>query len=160
MSRVPHSALALAAALAIAVIAPVAIATATAAAGSGVIGPNQAFIGRVNGKHDHAKIEVLCPGPANTGHPTPGQTLVVHGGVDDLPGFTGSRAHEIVATLPTASSALSVAFSRYDTPAPIPTSLVLPCAGTAKVIFSPVPTSHTAIPDTVIVTFENRGVAR
>jgi hypothetical protein len=155
VSRIRSSALATAA-LAVACIAP--LATAAAAGGLSGIGPNQAFIGLVNGKHDHATIEVICPGPTNTGHPAPGQTLAVHGGVDDLPGFTGSRAHQIVATLPTAAGALSVAFSRYDTPAPIPMSVVLPCGGTSKVVFSPVPTSHSAISDSVVVTFFSRTV--
>jgi hypothetical protein len=151
VSRVCRTALA---ALVVAVL-PFAFQTgpASAAAGLSRIGPNQAFVGLVNGKHNHATIEVICPGPTRTGHPLRGQTLDVHGGVDDLPGFTGSRANEIVATLPTTSVTFSVVFTHYDMPAPIPVSLVLPCGGKSQVIFSPVPTSRTAIADHVAVTF-------
>lgn len=53
---------------------------ATAAMAQGApIGPNQFFIGLVNGNHTNALIYMVCPGPSfsgQTGHPESGRRSV------------------------------------------------------------------------------------
>src|SRR6202043_3437188 len=71
----------------------------TAAAASSPIGPNQHFIGLINGKHKGAVIYTVCPGPATGyGPPKSGQTVAVSrvaaGGGD-----TGSTGHSISARI-------------------------------------------------------------
>ena len=135
---------------------------------SAPIGPHQFFNGLVNGKHPTATITVVCPGPARlgqTGHPVAGQTV----GVSQAPastasgvGFTGSLGRSVVvifsgpATTPPVTT-VPLTFTSYGTQA-IPTSLSLPCAGTAPVIFSPRPTSKTARNSVVEVTYLNIAV--
>jgi len=125
------------------------------------IGPDQSFVGLVNDKTVNASVQVLCPGPIRVnerGHPVAGQTI----GVSDVlasaatsVGFTGSRAHSIVATFTPATSTAapgSVTFTSYGDE-PLPTTLNLPCYGSATVLFVPRPTSPTARSAHVNVTF-------
>ena len=125
------------------------------------IGPDQGFVGLVNDKTVNATVQVLCPGPIRVnerGHPVAGQTI----GVSDVlasaatsVGFTGSRAHAIVATFtPAATTAApgAVTFTTYGDE-PLPTTLNLPCYGAATVLFGPRPTSATARSAHVNVTF-------
>lgn len=135
-------------------------ATASATAASVPIGPNQYFSGLVNGTRDNAVIYMICPGPAfpgQTGHPEAGQSVSVTQLVPTptFGGFTGSLANSIVVTFTTQSSVTGITLKSYDTPAAIPTTLVLPCSGTGKVAYTPEPTSPTARSDTVTVTFIN-----
>ncbi|HXQ43784.1 MAG TPA: hypothetical protein VN816_04025 [Acidimicrobiales bacterium] len=129
---------------------------------NGSVHPRQFFVGTVNGLPADAVITVVCPGAADTGHALPGQTLEVDevGGTGAIPGFTGTKAKEIVATLAYAKSVTGslATFRRYGVAASFPTSLVLPCSGTGVVIFDPIPGSPTARAYEVGVTFENIGV--
>ena len=127
------------------------------------IGPNQHFIGLVNGKHVGAVITVICPGPAGgnrTGPPAGNQTVkvvrVASGG-----GYTGSSAHEICAEF-NKDSIHVVGFTTYNTPKAIPTSLQLPCSGTGTVTFTTcfgtLPCAANAKNNAVPVTFQNPAV--
>lgn len=135
-------------------------ATASATAASVPIGPNQYFSGLVNGTRDNAVVYVICPGPAfpgQTGHPEAGQSVSVTqlAATSTFGGFTGSLANSIVVAFPNQSSVAGITLKSYDTPAGIPTTLVLPCSGTGKVSYSPEPTSPTARSDVITVTFIN-----
>ncbi|MEY9965864.1 hypothetical protein ABIA33_003914 [Streptacidiphilus sp. MAP12-16] len=62
-------------------------------------------------------------------------------------GYTGSAGTALVVTFATSSSSSIVVIGRLSNfyqPLPIPTSLNLPCSGTAQVGFAPEPTSPTA----------------
>lgn len=134
--------------------------TAGAAAAQQPIGPNQQFGGVVNGSAANATVFVICPGPSfpgQTGHPRSGQGVQV---VENTgAGFTGSAANSIVATFgPASSSSPALVFKEYGVPQDIPTTLLLPCAGTGTVVFTPKPTSQSARSATVDVTFVNIAV--
>ncbi len=124
------------------------------------IGPHQYFFGEVNGQAGHAMIKMGCFGPiyrGQHGHPLAGQTVKVLPAsaptTSDL-GFTGSAAHAIDVRFPTATVAkVSVVLRDYAVIAPIPVSLILPCAGSGKVAFVPDSTSPTAHTATVTVFF-------
>lgn len=149
----------------------VAVGTSCVAAGaqtaSTAIGPNQAFIGLVNGTRPKATIKVVCPGPVRpppatqTGHPVSGQTLAVTASRSTLTsvGRTGSRGTSISVTFvtPVDAPTVPVTFTRYGTQ-PLPTSLLLPCSGSTPVVFSPQPTSKTARSSSVSTTYENIAV--
>jgi hypothetical protein len=85
------------------------------------------------------------------GHPMAGQTVEVlrPEAILTKDGFTGPNANSIMAffTAPPPSPAKlapagsSVTFHRYAVPHAIPTSLLLPCAGTGNVYFVPLPMS-------------------
>jgi hypothetical protein len=126
------------------------------------VGPNQSFVGLVNDQTANATVQVLCPGGplriGERGHPLPGQTVGVASPSASAMslGFTGTLAHSIVAafTPTTTVSAISgVTFTAYGDQ-PIPTTLLLPCYGTAAVLFVPRPTSRTARSARVTVTYE------
>lgn len=122
------------------------------------IGPNQFFVGLVNGTHTNAVIDMVCPGPAfpgQTGHPASGQTVSVSQSSATTDGFTGSLANSIVVSFTSATASELITLKDYDAPVAIPTTFVLPCAGTANIPYDPEPTSPTAIPDVVKVTFIN-----
>jgi hypothetical protein len=69
-------------------------------------------------------------------------------------GFTSSAAHTIDVGFPTPTVAkVPVVLRDYAVSAPIPASLILPCAGRGKVAFVPDPTSPTAHTATVTVSF-------
>lgn len=134
--------------------------SAGAVAAQSPVGPNQQFAGVVNGKAADATIFMVCPGPAfpgQTGHPKAGQGVEV---VENTgAGFTGSAAREIVAAFgPSSSVAETLVFTEYGVTQDIPTTFLLPCAGTGTVVFSPAPTSPTARNATVKVTFVNIAV--
>ncbi len=137
-------------------------ATPTSATTS-VVGPNEHYLGYVNGEHAHAIIRVVCPGPAGgnrTGSPTEGQTVTVRrvlsGG-----GKTGSFGHEIWAEF--GRDALHVVgFTSYNAAKAIPTALRLPCGGTGTVTFTTcfgtLACASNAKDDVVHVTFANIAV--
>jgi hypothetical protein len=102
------------------------------------IGPEQHFLGLVNGTSKDATIYVVCPGPisgSRTGPPAGNQsvsvTQVAAGGGD-----TGSQGHELWAQF-AADRLHFVAFGSYDSPMTLPATLQLPCGGTGTVDFSP-----------------------
>jgi len=127
------------------------------------IGPNQYFYGLVNDHAGQANILMGCAGPAGgTGHPLPGQTVKVFPGpapTSNDVGFTGSAADAIAVRFPSPTVASTPVILRdYAVSAEIPTSLTLPCSGSGTVAFVPDPTSPTAHPATVTVTFISIGV--
>lgn len=108
------------------------------------IGPNEGFVGLVNGTSSNAVIRMACFGPirpGQTGHPMGGQTVEVQLNLEQPAGFTGN-GHRIAATLsfpaPTPVSASLATFSNYFVPAPISTALRFPCFGSGSVAFRPV----------------------
>lgn len=122
------------------------------------IGPDQGFHGLVNGAHDNAVIKVLCLGPASpdqTGHAVPGQPLVVAPGAVSTKGggYTGSLGNAVTVAFGAVSTGEPIVFHAYSVPQDIPQSVALPCSGTGTIRFVPVPTSATAIPDSVTVTY-------
>jgi hypothetical protein len=147
------------------------IATAGGAVAAGPkIGPNQLFVGLVNGSSgfiNHAQIRVACPGPIRPGeltHPLAHQHVEV-----GLPvsiavtvGDTGTRAKHIEAVLgapPLSTIAQKIAtFGSYDLAKAIPTTLFVPCGGTGAVTFLPVPGSASSRPFVVPVDFVNIAV--
>lgn len=121
------------------------------------VGPNQVFGANINGSTgvtSPAPIQMACFGPlrpGETGHPMAGQTLEVFRpeAIVGHFGFTGARATSIVVFFgppPPASSGATpgpgnVTFKKYGLTKAIPTSLVLPCAGTSIASFVPLPMS-------------------
>lgn len=95
-------------------------------------------------------ILTTCVGPIHpgeTGHPLGGQTVGVRlvpvpGSRTSSLGYTGNRGTSIGAFFgappPSPSGSSYVSFTVYGTK-PIPTSLVLPCAGRGQVTFVPLP---------------------
>jgi len=129
------------------------------------IGPNQFFQGQVKGLHSGATIYVVCPGPATpgqVGHPVSGQPVqVVQGIATTSGGYTGSLGRSVVADFsPPISSTTPerLTFSSYYAPQNLPTTFLLPCSGTVKIPFVPLPTSPTAVTDYVAVTYVNIAV--
>ncbi len=150
--------------LAVAAATITAVAAAPASAGAVIdaapIGPYQYFFGEVNGQAGHATIKMGCFGPiyrGQHGHPLVGQTVKVLPAPAPTPrdlGFTGGAAHAIDVRFPTPTVAkVPVILRDYTVTAPIPVSLILPCAGRGNVAFVPnamSPAAHTA---TVTVSF-------
>jgi hypothetical protein len=137
----------------------------TAGARPSAIGPNQHFVGHVNGKTNTAVIAMACTFPLSAGergHPLSGQSLTVSkpATTSTAVGFTGTKGHTVVARFLSPSAVAStaaissVAFTTFGSQA-IPTSFTLPCSGTGAVVFSPSPTSNTAQSVTVSVTYGN-----
>ena len=128
------------------------------------IGPNQYFLGEVNGTSVNAVILVACPGPVisgQTGHPVSGQS------VDVLPapsptatgvGYTGVAGGSVRVAFSNTATADSVVLTQYAVKAAIPTTLLLPCSGTGTVAFVPAPTSSTARSAFLKVTYQNIAV--
>jgi hypothetical protein len=141
--------------LALAVAAVTAVGLPAGPAQASAVGSGQYFTGVINGIDGNTTtpitIKMACPGPSHpgqTGHPRAGQTLAVHQLFPPAPGgslgYTGTDAQIGVFfhTPPPATArpgASTPAFTRYDRPRPLPTSLILPCAGTATVWFVPIP---------------------
>jgi hypothetical protein len=157
--------------LAVAVSALCAVPLASAHALGPAIGPNQYFVGSVTGVASSGTagtpvIGVLCAGPASTGTPVSGQSVQVKlllPPVSTTAGFTGSLADSIQAdliyTLGTVVVDAPIAkLTAYSTPAPIPTTIKVPCSGRGEMVFNPEPTSHTAVSSTVEVIFQSTGV--
>jgi hypothetical protein len=123
------------------------------------IGPEQHYLGLVNGKNAKATIMVVCPGPAagGTGSPAGNQTVAVTQ-VATGGGNTGSMGHEVWTQFG-ADRFHVVAFANYDTPATIPTTLQLPCEGTGLVdfttCFGTLPCAVDSVDNIVTVTFVN-----
>jgi hypothetical protein len=129
------------------------------------IRPNQYFSGLVNGHAGSAAIQMGCFGPiqpGQLGHPLSGQTTEVvtaPGPTAADVGFTGSAGTSIQASLTWTSpdgainTVLLATFSYFFVDAPISTSLLLPCSGTAVVSFVPQPGSSTAVTAKMTVTF-------
>ena len=141
-------------------------ATAGAVPPGGNVGPNQHFGALVNGRNGvttPAPIRMACFGPVRPGqkgHPMAGQSVQVfrpEAIVIRHPGFTAKNADRIVASFgpsPAATpGANTVTFTKYGLNKSIPTSLLLPCAGTGKVSFTPRPTSPKSLPATVRVSY-------
>ena len=143
-------------ALAVLIVGVVGLSAAAAVAATtppnqGKIGPNQIFVGLVNGQSGishHAQVLVACPGPVvpgETTHPLAHQPVEV-----DQPevinanfGNTGRSASHISAFLgipPAASNGSGIAtFTHYGVPKPIPTTLTVPCSGSGFITFMPFP---------------------
>jgi hypothetical protein len=125
--------------------------TASAAA---PIRPHQHFVGLINGSTgtpQPATIRMACFGPiqpGQTGHPFGGQTVAVQRvAATANSGFTGDRTTSIGAFFgpppPSGTSASYVDFTTYGQKA-LPTSLTLPCSGSGKVSFVPLPVDPTS----------------
>jgi hypothetical protein len=135
---------------------------AAPAAAATAIGPNQYFVGNVNGSAGNASILVGCFGPVGgTGHPLQNQYVLasqVPASTTSNVGFTGSAANSLVVSLrlitPSGSTGtyLIGTLTRYDTKLAIPTTLDLPCSATGNAVFAPAPTSPTAKSAVVSVT--------
>jgi hypothetical protein len=156
-------------ALALAVLGGTAgLASAGAAAASPLpIAPHQTFVGQVNGVTIDAVIKVGCFGPGtptSTGHPLEGQDVsvqLVSGGAPGTAtvGYTGESADRVRVAFNTSVSAAPITeIKAYGLAVAIPQSLDLPCSGTGTLVFAPAPTSSTAQPATVDVTFVSVGV--
>ncbi|WP_405089226.1 hypothetical protein [Microbispora sp. NBC_01389] len=125
------------------------------------IAPNQYFYGFVNGQTGHATIKMACFGPVRpgqTGHPFAGQTVEVRPVAISSSavsmGYTGSGGTTIVVDLGDPSAvAKSLGLRYYGVKAEIPVTATLPCYGSGKVTFTPVPTSWTARAVTVVVDY-------
>ncbi|OLB79231.1 MAG: hypothetical protein AUI14_10905 [Actinobacteria bacterium 13_2_20CM_2_71_6] len=154
--------------LAVATAAGVASATTVAAttttAAAKPIGPRQFFLGIVNGRVTNAAIQMACfgpGGPGRTGHPLAGQYVAATPVHPELirPGYTGTaaKAIDVSIVLGTAPGKVTVVpvgtLTSYGTKLPIPTTLTLPCAGTAQAVFAATPTSPSARPYAVKVMF-------
>lgn len=123
--------------------------------------PNQFFTGLVNGQNTLAHILVACDG--STGHPVAGQTFSarqVSAPTDASDGFTGTAAKTVDAAVSGDAATVPVQLRTYGELAPIPTSLILPCAGTGTVVFTPDPGSPTAVSSVVKVAFVSESPAK
>jgi hypothetical protein len=107
------------------------------------IGPNQHFVGLVDGRHTDAVIYTVCPGPATGYGPVAGGQTVGVKRVASGGGDTGSAAHAIYARV---TPTTIVTLTAYAHPVRIPTSAQVPCQGTGIVTFSasPLPQSRAA----------------
>jgi hypothetical protein len=140
--------------------------SAASAAVDTPIAPHQLFLGQVNGASTGAVIKVGCFGPVTpgqTGHPVSGQSVSVTPAlsvpVGSLTGYTGESAdHVVVEFGAPATSGPVTLIGSYGVKVPIPTSIELPCYGSGRVAFVPVPTSSTARTATVDVTYQSIGV--
>lgn len=106
------------------------------------IGPNEHFIGLVNGSRDLPVVFTVCPGPERPGRTGPvagGQTMsvaeVVHGR-----GYTGplNQIYSWFVPAPDQTPTMLL-FTTYGVPQEIPTSVLVPCDGKGKVEFSSCP---------------------
>lgn len=142
-------------------VAPPASASARPAQDPVPIRPNQHFTGLVNTRNvGPVTITVVCPAPTGFGHPAADQPVEVEP-VTAVPpladvGFTGSRGASITAaiTLNAAAAPIKVAhFTSYFVVIDIPTTIKLPCSGSAVMNFVPLPHSNTARTAALDVTF-------
>ena len=108
------------------------------------IGPNQHFIGLVNGGNSQPQVRVVCGGPVSPGRTGPvagGQTMAVRQ-VASGSGYTGPYSQVFAWFVPASSSAsrpTQLKFTEYGVPQSIPTSIQVPCYGTGQVEFSSCP---------------------
>lgn len=133
-------------------------------AGGSPIGPNQAFVGSVNGRFRNATIEMACFGPISpgqTGHPAKDQMLEIYSppppivfGKPIRVGNTGAAATWVTALVIAGGKVLArVKLGGYFGPKAIPTRVVLPCAGSGSVRFVPRPRGDGAKIAALSVTF-------
>ena len=163
MFRRLGSRIAIASALTLAVIGTLAAASPAQAT---TVGPKQYFVGQVFGATAQSVIEVSCAGVATSGHPVPGQTVDVLLLLPPVPvtaGYTGDLAVEIDAALifptgPVSEKIPIATFTQYALKLPIPTSITVPCSGSAIMNFSPYPLDS-GTPSNVQVTFVSPGVS-
>jgi len=136
----------------------------TAPAAATAIGPHQYFVGTVNSHTSSAVIEVLCAGPASSGHPLANQTvgvnLLLPPTTTSTVGYTGVSGTSIDTWLawPALTGPLPVPiakFTSYGT-APISTGITVPCSGTGVMSFFPEPSTGGQVSN-VQVTFLNVG---
>ena len=147
---------------AFAVVAAAGLALAPGAAAAATpIGPNQIFLGQVNGSSSTVNFDVVCPGPATSGHPA-GDTVGVVKLQDPILGFgrTGN-ATAIAAKLQFTKGKHTVSepiarFTTYRTKK-VPTTPQTPCSGPGVVTFIPVNGGPGATAASVPVTFINLG---
>ena len=166
-----------AAAAAAAALAVIAVIAASAAAGPPAsatsgrtadpvpVGHNQSFAGLVFGSSEESMIEVLCAGPAKTGHPAAGQSAEAIPVMPPAPpsaGFTGTAASSIKVTLTWTVQTKTVVvpigtLTGYYETLPVPTKITVPCGGTGTMIYTPAPGSKPAKAAKVSVTFQSPG---
>ncbi len=128
------------------------------------IGPNQYYVGQVNGVSADAVVKTDCTeGTEVNGHPLAGQTVMVtlYDGVTTTWGFTGSVAHSVQVTIGGVATSLRSAgvvgtTTNYYVTLPIPTSLTVPCSGAGVATFTALPTSTAAKAATVPLSFQPR----
>ena len=116
--------------------------------------PGQFFAGLVNGRNTLASILVVCDG--STGHPVAGQTFSARqlaAPTDASNGFTGTSGKTLAVAVAGDAATVPVQLRTYGESTPIPTSLTLPCSGTGAVEFTPAPSSESAVPALVEVTY-------
>jgi hypothetical protein len=146
-----------------------ALAAVALALGSGTaqaatpIGPNQIFLGEVNGSSAPVNFDVVCPGVANIGHAF-GDTVGVVKLQDPIPGFgrTGnatSIAADLIYTIGTVTVVEPITtFTTYTT-TPVSSSVSAPCSGTGTMVFTPVNGGSGSTPAAVTVRFVNVGAS-
>lgn len=132
-------------------------------AGPSSVGPDQAFVGSVNGRFGDAAINMACFGPllpGSTGHPMAGQTLEVLSPPPPIAfgpvkvGYTGSAATSTIARVTQGTTVFArIHLTTYFTTVKIPTTATLPCGGEGVVRFVPRPGSDTAKNGAVTVSF-------
>ena len=148
-------------------ILPALSATSLALTPTVPLGAHKTFGGTVNGARTGATIRMACFGPerpGRTGHPMAGQTVgvfVPEAMTDPSFGSTGTRARAIVVSI-AVSATMPVKLARIRRLArtrpvlsatrTLPTWPMLPCSGSARVTFTPVPATPGARPTTVEVT--------
>jgi hypothetical protein len=127
------------------------------------IGPDQHFVGLVNGGNDDAVVYTVCPGPSSPGRTGPvagGQTMSV-AEVAAGAGYTGpfSQVYAWFAPTRSGSAPRQLRFTTYGRTKSIPTSVRVPCDGEGTVVFSScpylAPCAAGWVPDNVDVRFEN-----
>jgi hypothetical protein len=107
------------------------------------IGPDQHFLGFVNGSNNDPVVYTVCPGPSSPGRLGPvegGQTFSVEE-VASGGGYTGPLSSIYAWFVPTSTSAKPpvVKFLRYGVHKSIPSTVRVPCDGTGQVEFSSCP---------------------
>ena len=134
--------------------------TAGVAGAQQQIGPDEHFVGLVNGSHDRPVVYTVCPGPARSGRRGPvagGQTLSV-AEVAAGHGYTGPLTQVYAWFTPVGrKTPIALTFTTYGGPQAIPTSVRVPCDGKGRAVFSPCPYLAPCVagwtPDAVRVTF-------
>jgi hypothetical protein len=138
----------------------------TSANGQTPIGPNQHFIGLVNGSNvDGVVVYTVCPGPASLGRIGPvagGQTMSV-AQVKNGDGYTGplSQVYAWFAPAPGQTPTMRK-FTEYGVPQDVPGTVRVPCEGNGQAEFSScpylAPCVYGFVPDFVNVKFVNIAV--